>query len=187
MLRSWRHRRRQSGGATERVFTSLLLLLHPDFGALRALPRPLLVVDVPLELFHRDLALSTRHVYISIAPKAPAIMTLRTLLAPPTPRRLLHSRRRRAGCTPNAHSGPRARPDGQGAPARLPARERGPERRCSCSSPPPPPKVSPGPLYDKPTSGSSVFPQAQRASGDSTTVLCTRAFAFRADAELPGV
>ena len=48
----------------------LLLLLHPDLGALRTLPLPLLVVDVPLELFHRDFALSTRHVYTSIAPKS---------------------------------------------------------------------------------------------------------------------
>jgi hypothetical protein len=47
----------------------LLLLLHPDLGALRTFPLPLPVVDVPFELLHRDLALSTCHLYSSIAPK----------------------------------------------------------------------------------------------------------------------
>ena len=60
-------RRRQSRGSQIEL---LPLLLHPDLGALRAFPLPLLVVDVPLELFHRDFALSTRHVYTSIAPKS---------------------------------------------------------------------------------------------------------------------
>src|ERR1017187_10514880 len=46
----------------------LLLLLHPDLGAVRTLPLPLLVVDVALDLLHRDLALSTCHLYSSIAP-----------------------------------------------------------------------------------------------------------------------
>ena len=48
----------------------LLLLLHPDPGALRTFPLPLLVVDVSFDLPHRDLALSTCHVYSSIAPKS---------------------------------------------------------------------------------------------------------------------
>src|ERR1017187_9555099 len=47
-----------------------LLLLHPDLGALRTFPLPLLVVDVALDLSHCDLALSTCHLYSSIAPKA---------------------------------------------------------------------------------------------------------------------
>ena len=47
----------------------LLLVLHPDLGALRTFPLPLPVVDVPFELLHRDLALSTCHLYSSIAPK----------------------------------------------------------------------------------------------------------------------
>jgi hypothetical protein len=44
--------------------------LHPDFGAFRAFPLPLPVVDVSFDLLHRDLALSTCHVYSSIAPKS---------------------------------------------------------------------------------------------------------------------
>src|ERR1017187_1627363 len=48
----------------------LLLLLHPDPGALRTFPLPLLVVDVSFDLLHRDPALSTCHVYSSIAPKS---------------------------------------------------------------------------------------------------------------------
>jgi hypothetical protein len=39
------------------------VLLHPDFGALRTRPLPLLVVDMPLEFLHRDLALPTCHVF----------------------------------------------------------------------------------------------------------------------------
>lgn len=41
----------------------LLLLLHSDFGALRARPLALLVVDVSLEFLHRNLALSACHVF----------------------------------------------------------------------------------------------------------------------------
>jgi hypothetical protein len=46
----------------------LLVLLHPDFGALGALPLSLSVIDVPLELLHPDSAPLTRHVHPSIAP-----------------------------------------------------------------------------------------------------------------------
>src|ERR1039457_6491892 len=60
-------RRRQSRGSQIEL---LPLLLHPDLGALRTFPLPLLVVDVALDLLHRDLALSTCHSYSSIAPKA---------------------------------------------------------------------------------------------------------------------
>ena len=45
------------------------MLLHLDLGALRTFPLPLLVVDMALDLYHRDPALSTCHLYSSIAPK----------------------------------------------------------------------------------------------------------------------
>ena len=56
-------------GLTSERRGALLLFLHPDLATLRAFPLPLLVIDMPLELFHRDSALSTRHAYTSIAPK----------------------------------------------------------------------------------------------------------------------
>src|ERR1039457_6326487 len=60
-------RRRQSRGSQIEL---LPLLLHPDLGAFRAFPLPLLVVDLSFDLPHRDLALSTCHVHSSIAPKS---------------------------------------------------------------------------------------------------------------------
>jgi hypothetical protein len=39
----------------------LFWLLHPSSAALRAFPFSLLVIDVPLELFHRNSALLTSH------------------------------------------------------------------------------------------------------------------------------
>ena len=56
---TWARRRQSRGSQIER----LPLLLHPDLGALRTFPLPLLVVDVALDLLHRDPALSTRHLY----------------------------------------------------------------------------------------------------------------------------
>jgi hypothetical protein len=49
----------------------LLLLLHANLAALRAFPLPLFVVDVSLDLFHRDFALSTGHAFSSMAVRLP--------------------------------------------------------------------------------------------------------------------
>ena len=49
----------------------LLQLLHPDLAALRAFPLPPLVLDVSLDLFYGDFALSRGHASSSIAVRLP--------------------------------------------------------------------------------------------------------------------